>query len=248
MRSAILTSICFLLLVNIAYSALVEVGIAEVLEGNISSINYDVTSNLVKFSFEFYNTGSIAYNSRIKLEVYNDTDLLFIGWGPELEFMSGEKKVSDIYWYANNIGDYSAKLKVYFGNEIKEYKKFDVPVSEYIEPEDVFEIRNMRTYDDHIIFDVYSVEDAENVVVIPKQYTPGWIFEEAEIDSIASNSSGMVVLNYYPTVWKPSNVTIQVVSDQGAYYTEERAEMVKEEGLLGLVYSLIDNLRIALFK
>ena len=153
-RSFFLLAVCFLVTIGIAYSAFLEVGINEVLDGNISSLSYDTSSNLVKFSIEFYNTGSVPYKARIKIDTYNSTDMLFTGWGKEMELMAGNKEVSDIYWYADK-GEYSVKIKAYFGNEIKEYKKFDIKVSETAEPEDNFEIRDLRTYDDHIIFDIY---------------------------------------------------------------------------------------------
>ncbi|MFH1473655.1 MAG: hypothetical protein ABIE55_02055 [Candidatus Aenigmatarchaeota archaeon] len=248
MKSSLMILIFFLLLISIAYSAVVEVGITETLEGNISSLNYDSSSNIVKFSVEFYNTGSIPYKARIKTEVFNESEMIFSGWGQETEFMSGDKKVSYIYWYASNIGDYSAKLKVYFGNDIKEYKNFDIIVKGHKEPEDNFEIRDLRTYDDYIVFDLYSKKYAENIVVIPKGYTPGWIFEQAVIDAIPKARSKLVVLKYQPTIWRPSNISLEIVSNKGMYHTEERVEMSKGEDLIGLLLYVMDSLRIAFFK
>jgi hypothetical protein len=248
MKRTVLILFCFLIIVRIAYSAIVEVGIAETLEGNISSITYDNTSNIAKISVEFYNTGSVPFKARIKAEIFNESDMLFSGWGKEEDFMSGDKKVSDIYWYTNNIGDYFAKIKVYFGNDVVEYKRFGFSITKSVEPEDVFEIKNLRTYDDHIIFDLDSRKEAENVIVIPTKYTPGWIFEQAEVGNISGNSSKLVVMKYYPTIWKPSNTTLAIVSDKGTYYTEETVEMSKNEGLVGLFYFIVDSLRMAFMK
>jgi len=211
-------------------------------------LNYDSSSNIVKFSIEFYNTGSIPFNARIKTEILNESDIIFSAWGREMEFMSGDKKVSDIYWYASNAEDYFAKLKVYFGNDVKEYKSFPFSVKDIVEAEDVFEIRNLRTYDDHIVFDISSRKDVENVIVIPKQHTPGWIFEQVEIDKIAGNSSEFVVLNYLPTIWRSSNISLEIVSDKGKYRTEKIVEMSKGEGLIGLLFYAVDSLRIAFLK
>jgi len=229
MRKIFLILICFLFLIGIAYSAVLEVGVAEILDGNISSINYDASSNVVRFSIEFYNIGSIPYKARIKTEIFDNSDLIFSGW-------------------SNCIGDYFAKLKVYFGNEIKEYKKFGFSVSEYVTPKDVFDIKYLRTYDNYIIFDVKSKEDVNNLRVIPNEYTSGWIFEQKEIGNIYGNRSKLVVLNYYPTLWKPSNVSLILVSGEGNYYTEKRVEMMKVGGLTGLFYYVIDSLRMAFFK
>jgi hypothetical protein len=248
MKKTLLILVCLLFLMGVAYSAVLDVGIVETLEGNISSIIYDASSNIIKLSTEFYNTGSVPYKARIKTEIFNESEMLFSGWGQENVLMSGDKKISDVYWYTNKTGDYFAKIKVYFGDKINEYKKFGFSVTSSVEAEDVFEIQNLRTYENYIIFDIKSMEDAQNVIVIPDQYTLGWVFEQVEIDEITGNSSKIVVLNYYPTVWKPSNVTLAITSDKGKYYTEKRVELTKHDGLAGLFYYIIDSLRIALFK
>ncbi len=244
----IIILICFLFLIGIAYSAVIEVGVAENLKGKISSITYDNSSNLIKFSIEFYNTGSVPYKARIKIEIFNNSEVIFNGWSQEKDFMPGEKKLFDIYWYNNNTGKYFAKLKSYFGNSIKEYKKFEFSIKNSIDSEDIFEIKNFRTYDNYIIFDVQSKKDVKNIVIIPYQYTLGWIFEQKEIANISGNSSKLVVLNYYPTLWTPSNISLAIVSDNGKYYTEKTLEMKKNEGLVGFFYYIIDNIRIALFS
>jgi hypothetical protein len=248
MKRILLISVCFLFLMGVAYSAVLDVGVAETLEGNVSSLIYDSSSNLVKFSIEFYNTGSVPYKARVRTEIFNDSEMLFSGWSQEKEFMSGDKKVFDIYWYTAEKGNYLAKVKVYFGNDVKEYKKFGFSIDNIVESEDVFGIKNFRTYNDYIIFDLESSKDAENVTIIPDRYTLGWIFEQKVISKIPANTSKLVVLNYYPTVWQPSNITLDIVSDKGKYYTGETVEMSKKEGLTGLFYYVMDSLRMAFSK
>jgi hypothetical protein len=240
--------ICLLFLIRIAYSSLIEVGINETIKGNVSSITYDNNSNIVKFSIEFYNTGSVGYKDRIKIEIFDNEDLIFSGWSQEKDLMPGERKSFDIYWYNNKTGKYFAKLKSYFGNEILEYKEFEFSIGRSTKPEDNFEIKNFRTYDNFIIFDVDSKEDSHDVVIIPQQYTSGWIFEQKEIGNLTKNGSKLVVMNYYPSLWTPSNVSLAIVSDGGKYYTEGTLEMKKNEGLTGAFFYVVDRLRIAFFS
>lgn len=245
MKKALLILFCSLLLIQAAHAALIEIGITEILDGDISSINYDNSSNVVDLLIEFYNTGSVPYKARIKAEIFNGDDMIFSGWAKENELMPGDKKISNIYWYSGDVGEYFAKLKVYFGNEVKEYKKFSFEVDESVVSEDVFDIENFRTYDDHIIFDVRSTEDVEDVIIIPSNYVSGWIFEQEKIGNMTENSSKLVVLDYYPTLWISSSIDLLVVSDNGRYYTEKTIELKKNEGLTWLFYYLIDSLRIA---
>ncbi len=249
MKKAIaITLACFLLLIKISYS-LIDVGVAESLKGNISSITYDNTSNIVKFSVEFYNTGSVGYKARIKNEIYdNDSRLIFNAWSQENSLMPGERKTFDTYWFSDDSGKYYSKFKVYFGNEILEYRKFEFSIGESISPEDVFEIRNLRTYDDHIIFDIQSIEGANDVIIMPNRYIHGWIFEQGVVTNVTKNSSKTVVIKYYPTLWMPSNISLSIASDDGAYYSERVVEMKKNEGLMGFFFYIIDSFRMAFLR
>jgi hypothetical protein len=249
MKKTILTILLvFLFLVGAANAALLEVGVKEKIEANLSSIVYDNSSNLVKFSFELYNTGSIPYRARIKEEISNNSDTIFSGWSQEKELMPGDKTSFDIYWYVSSTGDYSSKTKVYYGTDVKEYKKVDLAISNYVKPENVFKISSFRTYDNYVVFDIASSKDVENVVIVPMKYTPGWIFEQGYISNMSQNSSRTVILNYYPALWMPSNVTIGIVSNNGTYHAEETMGMDKIGGIAGLFYSIIDSLKIAFSK
>jgi hypothetical protein len=248
MKKALIVMVCFLFLVRAASSAVLEVGVNEKLESNISSLLYDNSSNLVKFSVELYNTGSVPFMARIRNDISNNSDLIFSGWSREEDMMPGDKKTFDVYWYADSAGEYFSKMKVYYGNEIKEYKKFSLYISNYSEPEDAFDIKNFRTYDNYVVFDLESKVDAENIAVIPGLYTLGWIFEQKEIANMSQNSSKTIVLNYYPTIWIPSNITIDIASDNGKYFTEKTLEMDKISGIAGLFYYITDSLKIALSK
>lgn len=228
--------------VTIAYSALVEVDIAESLDGNIVSLLYDNSSNVVKFTTEFYNTGSIGYKTRLKFEIFEGNKMVFSSWSKEQTMMPGDKHVFENYWYGKK-DVYYMKLKVYLGNEIKQYKKFEVSINRDIDSESVFKIRNFRTYDDFMIFDVQTDRDVENVVVMPSKYRYGWIIEQENIDFIKGNTSKTVKIKYYPTVWSPSDIKMVVVSDEGKYFSEQSLVMEKHEGLTGLFYLFIDNFR-----
>ena len=244
-KIALILFICLLTSINIVYSSLIEVGVPESLKGKINSLVYDNASNIVKFPIEFYNTGSVPYKARIKAEILYDNETVFNGWSKERELMPGDKKVFDIYWYNKSSGAYLVKLKAYFGNEIMEYGKFELRINRNLEPEDIFEIKNFRTYDDYIIFDVQSKEDLNNLIVMPNKYPLGWIFEQKEITNITKDIPKTVVINYYPSLWIPSNASLAIAAGKGKYYTEKTLEMKKNEGLVGLFYYIIDRVRIA---
>lgn len=245
MRNLVLIClVCFFIYVNIALASLIEVDILETLEGDISSLNYDNSSNIVKFTTEFNNKGSVSYKTRIKIVVFDGDDVIFTSWSKENVLMPGDKKVFENYWFSDG-GKYDMKIRAYLGNEIKDYKKFEISLKD-IEPEDVFEIKNLRSYDDYVVFDVFSSRDVEDVVIMPSQYILGWIFEQESIENMHANSTKTVKISYYPSVWMPSDVKILVASDEGKYFSEESFEMEKNTGLWGLFYFWLDSLKLVL--
>lgn len=238
--------LCLLILTKLSLSALIDVDISEDIKSKIIYENNSVSFDVVNFSTEFYNIGSIPYSARTRIFVYNDSKLIFNGWSQEKDLMPGDKKTFNIYWYANSLGRYESKLRFYFGNEIIENEKKEFQVNETLIPEDVFEIYNFRTYDNYVIFDIKSKKDVKNVIIIPSKYISGWIFEQKTIESIKKDSIKTLKINYYPTLWKPTTLKLSIVAENGKYYSEKDLEMKKEEGIIGMIYSILDSLKVIL--
>lgn len=236
--------LCLLILSKLSTSTSIEVDVNEDVRSQITHEIQNVSLNVVNFSSEVYNIGSIPYNARTRIFVYNESKLLFNGWSQEKTLMPGDKKTFNIYWYTNSKGKYESKLRIYFGNEIIENEKNDFQVSESLTSEDVFEIENFRTYEDHVIFDIISKKDVKNVIIIPSQYVPGWIFEQKTVENFKKGMIKPVSINYYPTVWKPTSLKLAVVAEDGKYYSEKIVQMKKEEGITNLIYTILDNLKL----
>ena len=86
------------------------------------------------------------------------------------------------------------------------------------------------------------------MVVIPTEFTPGWIFEQNKIDYIGKGTEKTVVLNYYPTTLAPETLKLTIASDGGKHYTEKTFQLKKETGLVGLIHYIIDNFKIIYVK
>ena len=244
MKTLFLAVFCMAILAGAAYSSYIEVGINSVMKGNAIAITYDNTTNIAKFSTEFFNSGSVGYSARARVEIYDNSTLLFSGWSQQKELTPGERNTFDIYWYTNETKNYGVIVRMYYGNEITDYDKFNVTIGRSMQRNDSFEIYNFRTYDDHVIFDIRSSQDAKGVVIMPSQYTYGWIFEQKELGDMSKGSTRTVVLKYYPSLWAPSPVSIMVASDGGRLYAEKTLDMKKETGLAGIIMSIIDSIRM----
>ena len=241
-RIVLLFILVTLVLTKIAVSSLIEVNIFEEIKGDVLRESKNISFGAVKFSIEFLNTGSIAYSARARIYIYKEGRLIFNGWSQEKSLMPGDIKNFDIYWLTNSSGKYESKLRMYFGNEINESEKDEFQV-ETLKSEDVFEITSFRTYDDHVVFDIRSKNDAKNVIIIPSKYSLGWIFEQKTLDYLKKDSIKTVSINYHPTVWESKSLKLAIASNNGNYYSEKTVEMKKEEGILGIIYSILDGLK-----
>jgi hypothetical protein len=228
---------------SVANSTIIEVEIPQYLFGNFTSFSYDSSKDILKFWFEFYNSGSTAYRTRMRLDVLNDSRIIFTGWSDEKVLMPGDRKNFEIYWYTNSTGNFSARVRAYFGNEILE-RKFSLEKNNSFSPEDVFEIKNFRTYDDFIVFDIKAKRNAKDVVILPSDFPLGWIFEQKKIDFLKEGEERTVAIDYHPTAWTEGKLNLIVASNDGRYKTEERFEMKKEAGILWLIYYLTDMLKL----
>lgn len=224
-------------------SAVIKVGIQKSLDGDIISFSYDSSKDIIKFQFEFYNTGSTPFKARARVDVINNSKTAFTGWSEEKILMPGDRKNFEVYWYTNSTGNFILRLRVYFGNEIME-KFFIVEKNNSLFSEDVFEIKNFRTYDDLIVFDIKASKNVKNVVILPFDYPLGWIFEQKKIDFLNEGEEKTVAIKYYPNVWFEDKVTLIVASDSGKFKTEKNFEMKKESGILWLIHYVADKIKL----
>ena len=227
---------------------MIKVHIAEVLGGNVSSLAYNQTldTNLFKVTTEFYNTGSVGYNARSRLDIFSQSNLIYTGWSKESSLIPGTRSSYDIYWYEpNTTGDFSAKLRIYYANEIKE-SEISFKIKNFTVSQDIFKISEIRTYDDYIKFSLKSPQSVGNVIVFPSKYPSGWIFEQTKIEKLDENDKVSVSLPYRASLWMPSEVTIAIVTEDGKYYSSKTFSLAKEEGLLKYIHYLTDGLRVLL--
>lgn len=257
MKFALPLAILFLLIVMtiVVNAQVVEIKVIQVLRGRISSIFYDSTVDTVlKVTTEFYNIGSAGYRTRIRMDVFDEsfnesesdlaTDgLLYRGWSKELSMVPGLHENFHIYWYPFNVsGNFTANIRAYYGDEILESDEIQFEVKDVPIPEDVFEIKRFRTYDNYIKFDLKASESANNVIIIPSGYPMGWIVEQTKIESIDRNDVKRVVIPYEPSLWESTEITMNIVTEDGKYFTSKFFALEKETSLLEYIHYITDGI------
>jgi len=246
MKRLISISVFLLIFSTLALASVIEIEVKMETKGRISALLSSNSGGVLKILPEFYNTGSVAYKARARLDVLNSSDLIFTGWSKEETLMPGERKNFEIYWFSpeafNNL---TANIRVYYGREIFEYS-MPLDIGNISTQEDVFQIKSFRAYDDYIKFQIRSDKGSEDVLVIPKDYTDGWVFEQSKIGKISQDRNTEVMIKYEPTVWMSQEISLEVVTADGKYRSVKQFQLEKETGLLKYVHYLEDRIRLLL--
>jgi len=243
----ILFVISILFLISIVSAQKIDVSIAEDLNVSISSLSYpEINNNIFKLTTELFNRGSIGYKVRERLDVFNQSKVLYTAWSREEPLVPGTRSVFNIYWYEpNKTGNFTGRLRVYYENEIKE-SEIEFEVKDLSITQDIFEISNFRTYDDYIKFSLKSPQTVKNVIAFVSDHPMGWIFEQAKIENLDQNDKISVYIPYQASLWTPSEIKVSIVTEDGKYYSSKSFTMVKEGGLIMYINYLIDAIKVLL--
>ena len=241
--------VSFLLILSISRAQEVDVNIKEVIEVEATKVDYNSTvtdGKPFKVNTGLFNPGSIEYKARVRLDIFDQDKLVFTGWSDERHFFPGNQKIYDLYWYPlNSEGNFKASIRIYYANEIKKIKpiKFEViPIKQT--PENVFEILDFRTYDEEVEFLLKTNKTLGNIVIVPSYYPISWVFEQDKIGELESGSIKIVNLKYEPSLWKESDVTVSIFTEDGEYYTSQSFSLKRETFFWKHIYRIINGLRV----
>jgi hypothetical protein len=202
----------------------IKVGVKETLEIEALGLKYNSlieNGEPLKVSFELFNVGSVGYKARVKLNIFNQSNLLQTVWSNEKDFAPGITHHFDIYYPINQVGNFKVELKVYFADEIKELKSFNFQVKKTTLPENTFDMRDFNTYEKEIEFKIISNKTLEKLLIIPTNCPMGWICEQTKIERMKENELNEITLSYEPSLWKESDITINVLTEDGKYLTNK---------------------------
>ncbi|MBU0530623.1 MAG: hypothetical protein KKC05_03025 [Nanoarchaeota archaeon] len=234
--------LCFLLLAVPVHAAMVGVNIAEKIDGNMKTM-INAENNVMKTTVDLQNTGSITYNSRARLDIFDGERIIFTGWSKENVVKPGSFKDYPLFWIKND-GNLSARLRVYYGEEIKE-KMIEIPQLDDITSEDVFEISNVRTYDDRITLFIRSKENVDNMIIIPNNYPLSWIVEQNDVGRINANEFKQVTIGYSTPEYSQININLITVSEDGRYQSAHEVLLQRESGISFYVNPFFDWVSIS---
>ena len=242
MKKIILLFLVLFLLISIVDTSKVEVNVPEVLKGKISSVFFGRISDsgVVKVKLEFNNIGSIPFNSRVRMEIFDQGDMIYTLWSDEVTINPSERKVFDFSSYINKVGSFKTKIRIYYGGEVLDYDNVTFEVDDVKPHEDNFEINRLRVSGDYIKFDVECKEDTDNVVIIFSDYPKSWIIEQKNIERLEKNNKSPIKIKYIPISPLDKEISIHVFTDDGNFYKTEKITLKKEAMLNGIINNILD--------
>lgn len=218
----------FLFLIPFIFASTVDVSISEELQVKIRVLNFTANNGVIKSKVELFNTGSVDYGGRVRIDIIKGDSVVYTTWSDEKLLFPSDKKIFDLVGYLPEEGDYKAVVKVYYGPEKMEQRDIKFKNSFSTEAKDSFYIERIRADDNFVKFDVKAIQNISEVFVTIYQYPKSWIVETQNIGSAVEGKRIPVKIKYYPSLWEGKNVSIQIFSGDGEHYSVRKITLSRE--------------------
>lgn len=240
MKRLVYFFLLFIFFSAIANGIKIKINVAEKIDKSEVLLYNSTVNNVFELVDEIYNIGSVAYKTRVRMDVFNASKLLFTAYSKEVLLNPGAAKTISLYWFSNTTGNYTARIRTYYAGEIGQRNiSFRVAGKPYT---NIIQIRNVRTYDKFIVVELSTPKELNNIVVVASNYSPSWIFETVKI----SKAKGDVVVKipYSCPTFTSRNIVINAFTLDGKQFTSKVVKLEKKQGILYWLYYLFDYLRI----
>lgn len=262
MRKKIFIVSILLLLTSIVFSGLlVDVHVHEVIDSHIPYITAEelLMERPQEFLMEIDNTGSVGCNFRVRIDVYDGSQLIHTAWSEGLPLEPGDCSDFRAYFYPAYPGNFSAEVLIHSCNLITKGPVLnftvikpetrDVNKSSRLEGavkkmEEVFEISAVNNKSS-VGMKIKSRRNVTGLLIIPREYPLGWIVESGKIDAMRDGVEKTVEIGYAPGIWGEKELVFDIVSLDGKYHTtksimlKEEEENILEKFAIQILWSMI---------
>ena len=211
----------FLFLLAATNALYIDLSVEKSFDADVLYFSYNDTAGTKSFSTELLNNGSQPFYAQVRVDVFGN-GTAFTGWSDRKAVAPGNNGFFRIYWLPEESGKYAARLRVYYGGEIKE-DFIDISAKKH-EAEDVFEIDNVRVFDSHIELTISSNKTAGDAVVIPAGFQNGWMFSQR-------GGKNRILITYSAPGLVKDELTVYVASKDADYASKKTLLLEKERGI-----------------
>jgi len=193
-------------------------------------------SGLGHFDLELFNSGSLPYIAQIRIDIYNSTDRVFTAWSDKRQMAPGSHEPFREYWSPASSGQYTARLRAYYGGEILE-QEMNFTASA-LSGADEFNITETKAYGNLVKFDIASPKDAGMAIIIP-QAPQGWVFTQGALNSSTASSAWIF---YQAPANVPASINVVIASTDGRYVSQRTVQIKRETGLSAMIIDMISGM------
>ncbi len=163
----------------LTFAVKIKVSVREKLDFMLEYFNYSKKSNLLTFQTVVYNPGSVGYKVRLRAEAFKEKERISQSWSKEVDLFPGASKTLNFHLYLPDKGNYSIRIRAYFGNEIEEVKNLTIVVNSLLNETFYINLKLWAIFPDEIMLK-FKGEEA-NLLVLPYNFPSSWILEEKSI-------------------------------------------------------------------
>jgi len=222
------------------YSVPVDVNIRETIKGTNAYIDYykNVTDSAQRFLVDWENQGSVSCKVRLRMDISNEISHQYTGWSGESALEPGDHSELEMYYYPPFSGTFQANITAYYCNTVEDVATVyftartsrenvtgnssggdkNLALQERIVkpvPVDVT-VENTETT---VVMKIKPRENLSSLVISPRRYPLGWIFESKRIEDLKQNEERTVTIDYVPPIWKPATIEFDYGTLEGGYHS-----------------------------
>ena len=225
----------------------VVVDIKGIIHGRKGFLNYTKNVNdFQKVLLDWENTGSVSCKVRTRVDFYNNSESVYVGWSKEESLESGDHVVMEVYWLPKESGNYTANITVYQCNNLFYVDTINFSVNKKLLlplPANL----SVKSNENTVYVRIEAKEDLDGLVIIPSYYPLGWIFESEKSEKILKGEVKNIAVNYKAEIWKPKPVSLDIITQDGRMYA--KVDLILEKGknrMKEIFYTLIFILIVSL--
>lgn len=261
MNRAFVFVAAFLLLASSADAILrVNVYVSDLIDGRMPYVDMPAAVNNTpqKFTVTWENTGSIGCSFRLRADISRRIDgelvPVYVSWSRAVPIEPGGAGNLEAFWYPNQSGDYFVETSLYYCNVLSSGPSANFSVkADRVVSSLPSTIRTENSLD-YVDFIVNPTEDISSLAIVPTAYPVGWVVESGGFSGLQKGKDNRLRLGYSAQIWKPLNVSFDVISSDGRYRQSVVVELSRREEfptyqvIIGVLVLLVIILSVKVFS
>jgi len=197
--------------------------------GILENLSYEKNAvNLQRFFLIWYNSQSVGCDMRVRVDIKNTTNQTIATlWSKKRILEPGATENFEVFWVPEKNGSYTASVKAYVCKEIFDLGSYEFNAT--VEKRKKGIILSLQNTPKGLEASVKAnlTNFTNDVVIIPKSYPLGWVFEQERVK--LEKGEKKVLVNFECPRWKSERVSFIAVATDGMVISNEAEIVLKKK-------------------